>query len=70
MITSPIPAEYRHTAAHWMPITRRALARTRLLIDARRQVPADLATVHQFQTARTAIGRASTRALHPAGGEA
>lgn len=70
MIASPIPTEYRHTAEHWMPITRRALARTRLLIDARRQVPADLATVHQFETARTAIARATARALHPAGGEA
>ena len=70
MIASPIPTEHRTTAARWLPHARRALHRTRLLIDARRQVPADLATVHQFQTARTAIARASTRALHPAGGEA
>lgn len=70
MIASPIPAEHRTTAARWLPIARRALARTRMLIDARRQEPADLATVHRFETARTAIGRASGRALHPAGGEA
>lgn len=69
MIASPIPTEHRATAARWLPNARRALHRTTLLIDARRQVPADLATVHQFETARTAIARASTRALHPAGGE-
>lgn len=67
---SPIPTEHRATAARWLPHARRALARTTLLIDARRQVPADLATVHQFETARTALSRASARALHPAGGEA
>lgn len=33
-------------------------------------VPADLATVHQFETARTAIARATARAAHPARGEA
>lgn len=70
MIASPIPAEHRATAARWLPHARRALARTTLLIEARRQVPADLATVHQFETARTALGRASGRAAHPAGGEA
>ena len=70
MIASPIPAEYRHTADHWMPITRRALARTRVLIDARRQVPADLATVHRFDQATAALGRATARAAHPARGEA
>lgn len=58
MIASPIPAEHRTTAARWLPIARRTLGRT----------DTDLATVHQFETARTAIGRASARALHPAGG--
>ena len=70
MIASPIPAEAIATGTRWLPHARARLARTRLLIDARRQVPTDLATVHQFETARTALGRATGRALHPAGGEA
>lgn len=67
---SPIPTEHRATAARWLPHARRALARTTLLIDARRQVPADLAAVHRFDQATAALGRATARALHPAGGEA